>query len=192
MINIETWFPTYIGQEIISDNKKIEKKLTPICKKIQKQNPIIKNGWVSKLYNTCHSYNICKDKNFNIINNIIYQKTHEYLRALGSTQVINTAEGWFNIYKKYDFQEFHCHPAKMISVIYILKSSEKDPLIIFEKDQGLYNMESEVKSKLVNFKINYKSIQGNLIIFRSSLHHCVEMQQHDKERISLAYNFTLK
>jgi len=44
MINIETWFPTYIGQEIISDNKKIEKKITPLCKKIKKQKPIVKNG----------------------------------------------------------------------------------------------------------------------------------------------------
>ena len=188
MINIETWFPTYIGQEIISDNKKIEKKLTPLCKKIQK----VKNSWVAKLYNTCHSYNICADKRFDIINNIVYNKVHEYIKALGSTQVINFAEGWFNVYKKYSFQEFHCHPNRMISVIYVLKSSDYDPKIIFERDQGMYSQEMEVSSHASMVKVQYKSVQGNLLIFRSSLNHCVEMQTHNKERISLAYNFNLK
>ena len=192
MINIETWFPTYIGQEIISDNKKIEKKLTPLCKKIQKEKPDVKNTWVAKLYNTCHSYNICADKRFDIINNIVYSKVHEYIKALGSTQVINFAEGWFNVYKKYSFQEFHCHPNRMISVIYILKSSDHDPKIIFERDQGMYSQEMEVSSHASMIKVQYKSVQGNLLIFRSSLNHCVEMQTHNKERISLAYNFNLK
>jgi uncharacterized protein (TIGR02466 family) len=192
MINIETWFPTYIGQEILEDNKKIEKKLTPICKKIQKQNPDVKNGWVSKLYNTCHSYDICKDKEFNIINNIIYNKVDEYIKVLGGKETISYTEGWFNVYKKHDFQEFHCHPNRMLSVIYILKSSNESPRIIFERDQGLYNQGMEIDSDAMTAKVQYNSLQGNLIIFRSSLNHSVEMKQDNSERISLAYNFNLK
>lgn len=192
MINIETWFPTFIGQEIISDNKKIEKKLTPLCKKIQKQKPNVKNGWVAKLYNTCHSHNICGDKRFNIINNIIYNKVHEYVKALGSTQIIHFAEGWFNMYKKHDFQEFHCHPGRHLSVIYVLKSTKENPKIIFERNEGLYTQNFDVDTSSLTSKVQYSSVQGNLLIFRSSLHHCVEMQTHSEERISLAYNFNLK
>ena len=33
MINIETWFPTFIGQEILQDHEKIAKEIVPICKK---------------------------------------------------------------------------------------------------------------------------------------------------------------
>jgi|TARA_R100001463_G_scaffold5049_1_gene17813 uncharacterized protein (TIGR02466 family) len=190
-MNIETWFPTLIGQEILEDHKKIAKKITPVCKKIKKQIPAKKNTWVSKLYQTCATHDICKDKNFDTINNIIYKKVNEYVQKIGSKQSISYKEGWFNFYKKYDFQEFHCHPARQLSVIYVLKSTRSDPKIIFERDQGLYNMQDEVDTDAFTPKVEYKSVQGNLIIFRSSLHHCVEMQTHNEERISLAYNFSL-
>jgi|TARA_R110000787_G_scaffold29556_3_gene80028 uncharacterized protein (TIGR02466 family) len=192
MINIETWFPTFIGQEILEDHEKIAKKIVPICKKIQGKIKNTENNWVSKLYQTCHTHNICGNKKFDYINKIIYQKVHEYIAAIGGKEIINFAEGWFNVYKKYDFQEFHCHPSRQISVIYVLKSTKEDPKIIFERNEGLYNQESDIDTKALSTKVRYNSVQGNLLIFRSSLHHCVEMKQDDSERISLAYNFNLK
>ena len=156
MINIETWFPTFIGQEVLKDNEKIAKKIVPICKEIQSKIKNKENNWVSKLYQTCHTYNI------------------------------------FNVYKKYDFQEFHCHPNRQLSVIYVLKSTKENPKIIFERNEGLYTEEFDVDTKALSTKVRYSSIQGNLLIFRSSLHHCVEMKQDNSERISLAYNFNLK
>tara|TARA_R100001163_G_scaffold65229_1_gene61686 strand:- start:136 stop:720 length:585 start_codon:yes stop_codon:yes gene_type:complete len=192
MINIETWFPTFIGQEVLKDNEKIAKKIVPICKEIQSKIKNKENNWVSKLYQTCHTYNICSDKRFDIINNIVYEKVHEYIKAIGGTLIINNAEGWFNVYKKYDFQEFHCHPNRQLSVIYVLKSTKENPKIIFERNEGLYTEEFDVDTKALSTKVRYSSIQGNLLIFRSSLHHCVEMKQDNSERISLAYNFNLK
>ena len=192
MINIETWFPTFIGQEVLKDNEKIAKKIVPICKEIQSKIKNKENNWVSKLYQTCHTYNICNDKRFDIINNIVYEKVHEYIKAIGGTLIINNAEGWFNVYKKYDFQEFHCHPNRQLSVIYVLKSTKENPKIIFERNEGLYTEEFDVDTKALSTKVRYGSIQGNLLIFRSSLHHCVEMKQDNSERISLAYNFNLK
>ena len=127
-----------------------------------------------------------------IINNIVYEKVHEYIKAIGGTLIINNAEGWFNVYKKYDFQEFHCHPNRQLSVIYVLKSTKENPKIIFERNEGLYTEEFDVDTKALSTKVRYSSIQGNLLIFRSSLHHCVEMKQDNSERISLAYNFNLK
>ena len=70
--------------------------------------------------------------------------------------------------------------------------TKEDPKIIFERNEGLYNQESDIDTKALSTKVRYNSVQGNLLIFRSSLHHCVEMKQDDSERISLAYNFNLK
>ena len=188
---VETWFPTYIGFEINGDHKKISAKLSPICRKIKDNTKNIKNQWVSKLYQTCHTHDICKDKKFNIINDYVYQKVEEYVKTLNSKQKIISKEGWFNIYKKHDFQEFHCHPSRHLSVIYILKSNSEKPNIIFEKDGGIYNTESDLQTINLTPKVNYKSKQGSLIIFRSSLNHCVERKEDNNERISLAYNFNL-
>ena len=192
MINIETWFPTFIGQEILPDHEKIAKEIVPICKKLQKKIKYKESGWVATLYQTCYTHNICNDKKFDLINNIVYQKVHEYIKAIGGTYTIHTSEGWFNIYKKHDFQEFHCHPNQMVSVIYVLKSTRNDPKIIFERDEGLFNAHFDIDAPALSSKVEYNSVQGNLLIFRSSLHHCVQMQTHNKERISLAYNFNLK
>jgi len=90
MINIETWFPTFIGQEILQDHEKIAKEIVPICKKLQKKIKYKESGWVATLYQTCYTHNICKDKNFDLINNIIYQKVHEYIKAIGGTYTIHT------------------------------------------------------------------------------------------------------
>tara|TARA_R110000824_G_scaffold8661_1_gene39053 strand:- start:3281 stop:3859 length:579 start_codon:yes stop_codon:yes gene_type:complete len=188
---VENWFPTYIGFEVKEDHKKISSKLTPVCKKIQKQTSNAKNEWVSKLYQTCHTHDICKDKKFDIINNYIYKKVEEYIKTISSKQKIIYREGWFNVYKKNDFQEFHCHPSRHLSVIYILNSNSAHPNIIFEKDGGMYNTDSDIISTALFPKVNYKSTQGSLMIFRSSLNHCVERKENNGERISLAYNFNL-
>ena len=95
-------------------------------------------------------------KKFDYINKIIYQKVHEYIAAIGGKEIINFAEGWFNVYKKYDFQEFHCHPSRQISVIYVLKSTKEDPKIIFERNEGLYNQESDIDTKALSTKVRYK------------------------------------
>ena len=55
MINIETWFPTFIGQEILQDHEKIAKEIVPICKKLQKKIKYKESGWVATLYQTSGS-----------------------------------------------------------------------------------------------------------------------------------------
>jgi len=190
-VNIESWFPTLIGQEILPNHNEIAKKIVPVCKKIQKKTPNIENDWISKLYQTCHTHNICDDPKFKLINNIIYEKVYEYLTKLNSTQKIIFKEGWFNVYKQHDFQEFHCHPSRDISVIYVLKSNTSSPRIGFQQDRGLYNIENDVQTRLLSPNCYFNSVQGNLLIFRSSLHHCVEMKKDKEERISLAYNFRI-
>ena len=77
MINIETWFPTFIGQEILQDHEKIAKEIVPICKKLQKKIKYKESGWVATLYQTCYTHNICNDKKFDLINNIVYLLTEE-------------------------------------------------------------------------------------------------------------------
>ena len=42
-------------------------------------------------------------------------------------------EGWFNIYKKYDYQEFHDHGKSTLSAVYFLKSNPKKSSKIYFK-----------------------------------------------------------
>ena len=192
-MKIEPIFPSALGVSMNDNHNSMKEKPLQYC--LDKLNDIEKGGdnWSSKVYNTCGTKNLITIPEFGNLNDWVFQEVVNYVTELGFKNIkLQPYDSWFNVYKKYDFQEFHCHPNRQLSVIYVLKSTKENPKIIFERNEGLYTEEFDVDTKALSTKVRYSSIQGNLLIFRSSLHHCVEMKQDNSERISLAYNFNLK
>jgi uncharacterized protein (TIGR02466 family) len=190
---IEQWYPTFIGYCDYSNHKKIEKSLIKECFLIQKN---IKSGgknWISnKTYNTLDTYNILENKKFYQLNNWIFNKILEYANNLKYKDKYKCSEGWFNIYKKYDYQEYHDHPISTFSAVYFLKSDqEKSSKIYFKFNNTTNPMEpaSDPSFKLSYKTVFYNPIPGRLLIFPSTLKHCVERHEYSEKRISLAYNF---
>jgi uncharacterized protein (TIGR02466 family) len=191
-LKIESWNPTFIGYVDNPEHSKIEKKLVEHCLKLKNK---IKSGgdnWISKsTYNTDDTYNIINDKKFKSLNDWIVKNVKEYSLKLKYKNNFLCKEAWFNVYKKYDYQEFHNHPSFTLSAVYFLKSSEKDARIFFNLDPFSDANKPEIDPDffITSSMIHYDPVPGRLLIFRSNLLHCVERQESNDLRISLAYNF---
>jgi hypothetical protein len=190
---IEQWCPTFIGYCDYSEHKKIEKILVKEC--LSLSNKIKKGGedWISnKTYNTLDTYNILENKKFKDLNEWIFNKVIEYSSNLKYKDKYKCVEGWFNIYNKYDYQEYHDHCHRTFSAVYFLQSdSEKSSKIYFKFNNTGNIMEPtpDPSFKLSCQTVFYNPVPGRLLVFPSTLKHCVERHESKEKRISLAYNF---
>ena len=192
-VNLDQWYPTFIGHCDYSEHKKIEKDLVKECLFLSKK---IKKGgkeWVSnKTYNTLNTYNIIHNNKFEKLNSWICNRVADYSNNLKYKSNYECIGGWFNIYKKYDYQEYHDHGINSLSAVYFLKSNPKKSSKIFFK----FNINENVMEPTRDENFNptspvawYYPVPGRLLIFKSTVRHCVERQEDNNIRISLAYNF---
>ena len=97
-------------------------------------------------------------------------------------------EGWFNVYERGDYQEFHDHSPHIISCVYFMNKSESK--LFFRsnfKDQQAIHYEEFFNN--TNVPVVYDTIPGRCVVFRSHLLHCVDKHKSDTPRVTLAYNF---
>lgn len=192
-LNIEGFNPTYIGFVDNVDHFKIEKNLSKHCLDLKNK---IKSGgdnWISnKTYNTTETYDILKDKKFKTLNSWVIEKVNDYSKTLRYQNKFSCKEGWFNIYHKYDYQEYHTHPNYSISAIYFLKSPKNGAKTYFDTNPIADSNSPKLDPDFINTSrlIYYDPVPGRLLIFRSNLLHCVQRHESKETRISLAYNFT--
>lgn len=190
MINL---FCTPIDIITNTQHKLMTALLPKYCEHLSEQIASGGKNWVAQnLKNSFNTYNIYKDKNFEKINNFITSAVYNYIRQIGHKQLdLKKTQAWYNIYNKQSFQEWHNHNFALASCIYYLKSDENSSKTLFKNplpdnpnqpDLDLNNMYT-----WEHYKVNPQ--EGDLVIFPSSLDHCVEMHMSDITRISLAYNF---
>jgi len=188
-----TLFPTPL--KIIENDSFDNKNLVEHCHKLSKN---IKSGgkhWITQnVYNTSYTYDICNDKNFSKLNTWIKKQASAFAKDLGFKNTDKIKDmGWFNIYKKNDYQEWHNHNFYLVSAIYYLKTSEASAKTWFKsplpENPNIPEHDPNNPYTWKRFFIYPKN--NTLILFRSDLDHCVESHQNDSERITLAYNFSL-
>jgi uncharacterized protein (TIGR02466 family) len=192
---IQNWFPTFIGHIDNENHKKYENKLTNICKKIKKKINSGGENWISKnTYNTYGTYNLINIKEFNNLNEWIFEQIKNYSNKLGYKNNFICDESWFNIYNKNDFQEFHTHSKHSLSAIYFLNSPKEGAARTFFESPIKEESQDplcDYNNPLLFKKVHYYPKPGRLIIFRSNISHCVERHESNELRISLAYNFKI-
>jgi len=203
MLNVNSYFSTFIGQSINPNHKQIENKLVDRCYELQKTIKKGGEGWISdETYNTDKTYNVSNDINFSEVTDFIQKGVHNYMLQTGIDERWIRKEpydAWFNIYKQNNFQEFHNHSGCAISTIYFVKCDETSAKVIFKNPyQDMMNIPQSSSIALDNKKkevelsghiIKFQPVPGLLLVFRSHIEHCVERQKSNTERISLAYNF---
>jgi len=193
-MKIESLFPSHLAWAINPYHSKYEQELSDRCYEIQKKVSSGGQAWLSKnTYNTSDGhYTIHLDPKFKDLTNWIVEQVNVYTNTLKMRYIIHTPkhyESWFNIYKKYDYQELHKHNPSVISCIYFLKADDtpvffKSPII----EDSEYNPQYDIKYPPVgSHKVDPEP--GKLLIFRSYLEHAVAQKVSDTPRITLAYNF---
>ena len=193
MREIIEFFPTtfYYKENILSESDKLN-LITYILKIKEKTN---KGGseWLVDTFNSLGTLNIIKNKKFNLINKEVIKHINMFNQILGSNHIYkNLSEGWFNVYDKNDYQEFHNHAGFTFSAIYYLKVEEdinQRPATIFKHPyEDMRPLKGTVHLNHLSYqKAIMRPENNSLLIFRSYLQHYVEKNKNST-RITLAYN----
>jgi uncharacterized protein (TIGR02466 family) len=172
--------------------KKDLKLMVDECKKIQQHAKQGGDNWSCNTYNTLGTYELKDNIKFKKLIDVVTEKVNIYAKELQSDYNYECGNSWFNIYKKGDYQEYHYHSDSYFSAIFILKTPNPPPLIVFENPfldmLPLKNLKKNNENNAGTYKVADMN-ENCLLIFRSYLRHMVQPLQQDEERISIAFNF---
>tara|TARA_X000001036_G_C20612158_1_gene779439 strand:- start:728 stop:1315 length:588 start_codon:yes stop_codon:yes gene_type:complete len=191
---INRLFPKILGVYTFDNHKKYEKQLVFKCDNI-KSKGTLEGGknWISQsVYNTENTYDVNKDKEFAPITEFLRVCALDYCRELNYDGVLNHTNTFFNIYNKYDYQDWHDHPGTHLSGVYCLAGEKGSADIHFTDFNNRLNI--NVKEFTTDNSTTWKEefIPGKFLIFRSDLLHCVNRHNLDSKRYSLATNFNVQ
>lgn len=104
---------------------------------------------------------------------------------------------WININKKDNYNVSHNHPNSIISGVFWVKTPENCGLLKFEnpnnfvEDVLIQKVDKDLAKKY-NYSDSFQFVpqEGTLVLFPSHLHHSVEPNQSDEDRISIAFNLS--
>jgi len=190
-MNFAQFFPTVVG--IKQFNEDLQPMISK-CYELHKTIPNTGNKFISKKrYTTHNSINLNEVKEFENLNNFIFNSIKEYCNnlKLNTDKIDKNPKGaWFNIHKKFDYTEFHTHTNTFLTAVFYLKCGENSSKLW---------LNSPIKNEIELDKIEENSLNSNtvyfnpkpgmLLIFRSNIEHCVEQNLTDEDRISLSYNY---
>tara|TARA_B100000902_G_scaffold87222_1_gene91353 strand:- start:689 stop:1276 length:588 start_codon:yes stop_codon:yes gene_type:complete len=187
-------FPKIVGVYTFENHNYFENDLVSRCNKIQQEGTGVGGeNWISQsVYNTENTYNLNKDENFDPITDFIRNCAIDYCRELNYSGTLNHTNTFFNIYNKYDYQDWHDHPGTHLSGVYCLSGEKGSADIHFTDFNNKLNI--NVKEFTTDNSTTWKEefIPGKFLIFKSDLLHCVNRHDLDSKRYSLATNFNIQ
>ena len=203
IMKIEQWFPIHIGYVYNPFHKEIEDDLTQQCLKIKKtykkdsdqfQKEEFNNLSSSQLLNWYQfqkhkiSYMLLKDQKFSRLHDWIDSQINIYTKQLKFTvSELKCNEGWFNVYEKHEFTDYHNHAPNAVSCVYFLNCTNPQSgakLLVKNNHEDL-----TAYTDLVPSYICYDPNPGKLVVFSSYLDHGVQQHNTNDLRITLSYNY---
>lgn len=100
---------------------------------------------------------------------------------------------WFNINKKYNYNNEHAHPFSIFSAVLYVKVPKDSGNIVFRRPDVAYHYTRPDVNNSRNYLSYWLEAEPNLfVVFPSYLFHSVSQNltdEKDDERISIAFNF---
>ena len=183
-------FPIPIHCFDVNEFDKIQNQLTDYCYNLREKDPVgnimsNRGGWQS------HSFKI--ENHNDILHNFLIESLTNFPNIKKDVKFSITA--WININGNGDFNLTHCHPTSNLSGVLWIKCPDNCGNIEFVSPYQ-YSAFEEVDSYIDDFKkknflygtVFIKSVEGKMIVFPSHLHHLVNPNKSQEDRISVSFN----
>ena len=197
MSSVKTFkiFPVPVFECQIDDYVKINKELEKYIYKLKKSDPKGTNksnagGWHSSDFVIQDNAPI---QNFiSKFNNLL---PDIFINQMGVDKKLKILNMWSVVNGKNTFNTKHNHPNSYFSSAYYVKTNENSGHIKFFDPKEVKTMYSPGIGKLNEFSTNIVRIkpeEGKLLLFPSYLHHSVEENVSDEDRIVISFNLDIK
>jgi len=144
---------------------------------------------------TSNNTYILEEKPFKTLKKDLMLRVDDYFNKVLATKNVEPyiTQSWLNYTETNQFHHTHEHPNSLVSgVFYINADKDNDKIKFFKKNYQ--QIKPEVKDwNLYNSESWWFSVKTlDVVLFPSSLTHCVEVKQGTNTRISLAFNVFVK
>lgn len=123
-------------------------------------------------------------------------KIKEYFQYIYQNDEVNTyiTQSWLNFTEEEQFHHEHYHSNSIISGVYYINADSNFDSIQFKKvrEYSCIKIEPKILNSYNSFNINFPVKSNDLILFPSSVTHCVVNKKGNNLRISLAFNVFIK
>lgn len=120
------------------------------------------------------------------------RKANQSINSAGDSMLVGS---WFSINRKYSYHPIHNHVPATWSGVYYVQAEEDDAYITFFDDNKVTNWPWAPFGESNEYNTPTFSIMprtGRLLLFPSFLKHTVEQQFHDRERMTISFNLSIK
>ena len=151
-----------------------------------------KDYWHSGIGSPKNSFGLqLKDKEFDLILKRAHFHVEQYAKTLNADVRLDymNKEWWWNVYDKHNYQEYHSHAPHLFSGVYYAKVPPGSSDIKFRHPAWSLYIPHQNQTAYNSDACNFKLYERVMIIFPSSLLHCVACGQNTEPRISFSFNY---
>ena len=192
---LKLFFPTPIWTSVLSDNSKINSEILEYIKKMRENDP---NGIKKSNFLGWHSKDFSLDSNeVKSFVNGVFPKIQNTLDDLGwdkEKNQIKITSMWAIVNNKNAYNGRHIHSNNYISAAYYVKAPKNCGDIIFYDPRDAKTIRKPIINKSNQLNSEVVCItphEGLLVMFPSYLHHSVNPNLSDDERIVISFNINL-
>ena len=151
-----------------------------------------KDLWHSGIGSPKNSFGLdIKDKQFDLILQRAHFHVGQYTKTLDSNvRIDHLHKEWcWNIYDNHNYQEYHSHVPHLFSGVYYAKVPVGSSDIKLRHPAWNINIPHANQNKYNSDTCNFKLYDRIMLIFPSTLLHCVPSGENTEPRISLSFNY---
>ena len=191
--NILEIFPTplYVVTDVLSEEENDE--LVDYILSIQdREVGRGKDLWHSGVGSPKNSFGLeLKDKEFDLILKRAHFHVGQYIKTLDADVRIDHMhkQWWWNVYGNHNYQEYHSHVPHLFSGVYYARVPKGSSDIKLRHPAWNINIPHINQNKYNSDTCNFKLYERVMIIFPSTLLHCVPSGENTEPRISFSFNY---
>jgi len=151
-----------------------------------------KDLWHSGVGSPKNSFGLeLKDKEFDLILQRAHFHVGQYVKTLDADVRIDHMhkQWWWNVYDNHNYQEYHSHVPHLFSGVYYARVPKGSSDIKLRHPGWNINIPHVNQNKYNSDTCNFKLYERVMIIFPSTLLHCVPSGENTEPRISFSFNY---